>query len=50
VPVVDAKVAGKPLAKERLDEYAEALHTLIARCQPLPPGMAIPPGRTPSEI
>lgn len=47
--VADARINGKKLAKDILEEFMCVFAGMAATCQPLPPGVTIvPPGREPN--
>lgn len=47
--VTKARAAGKKLGKDILDDFAQLFAGMAAAYQPMPPGVAIPPGRQPDE-
>ena len=47
--MVRTQTAGVKLAKDVLEEFMRLFASMAARHQPLPPGMAIPPGREPDD-
>lgn len=47
--VADAKISGKKLAKEVLDDFMHLFAGMAAHHQPIPKGQPIPPGRDPDR-